>query len=392
MFKHRFKNRAAQRAAALVLGLSFMVAGLTGCGKDDAATTAANATQAATTATTEPATQAPPKDLNVTESSMIDNPTGVMLIMEGMVRNPNTGLWIDEKYANLRPISAQYCNVPQALPVYGLSFADIIYEMVTEARTTRLMPIFTEYDKVEKFEALRSTRHYFNRKTVEYDTIHLFCGASDYANNNDLYGGHYPYLSFVDLIRDPGLHRDDSRIAPYNAYTTPEEVIKQAEKKGYSITHQSFYEPNHKFRDDFKELDGGDSAMKISVPYFKKNLPWFEYNAETQKYDRFQFDGKMIDGQTGEQLSVTNVLVQYVVIKDLAGYESAGSQDIDWTGSGSGYYCTGGKKIPVTWRYNNYSTKWYDADGNEISMNPGKTWVVVAPKTYGDGYDGVEYE
>ncbi len=391
MFKYR-SHKFAHKIVAMALGLSML---LTGCGGGDDSTTEATTAQtttATTEAVTEAATEAHPVGLSVSESSMIDDPSGVILVKEGMVRNPNTGLWIDEKYANLRPISAQYCNVPSALPMYGISFADIIYEMVTEARTTRLMPIFTEYDKVDKFEALRSTRHYFNRKTVEYDTIHVFCGASDYANHNDLYDKHYPYLSFVDLIRDPGLHRDNSRVAPYNAYAYPSEIIQSAINKGYSITHQSFYEPNHKFRDEFEELSNGDSAVKVSVPYFRKNLPWFEYNAATQQYDRFQFEGKMIDGQTGEQLSVTNILVQYVVIRDLAGYEEAGSQDIDWTGSGEGYYCTGGKRIKVTWRYNNYSTRWYDADGNEIHMNPGKTWVIVAPKTYGDGYAGVEYE
>ena len=73
--------------------------------------------------------------------------------------------------------------------------------------------------------------------------------------------------------------------------------------------------------------------------------------------------------------------------------EEAGSQDISWKGSGSGVYCTGGKRINVTWQwFDNYTTKWFDENGEEIKMNPGKTWVIIAPKTYGDGYSGVEYE
>ena len=382
----KIKRKIVYKAAALLLGLSMMV---TGCGSTEDTTTA---TVAATeTITTEKTTQAA-AGLVVSESSMIDDPSGITMVKDGMVRNPLTGLWIDEKYYNLRPISVQYCNVPNALPSYGLSFADIIYEMVTEARTTRLMPIFTEYDKVEKFEAIRSTRHYFNRKAVEYDTIHVFCGASDYANHYDLYWKHYPYLNFVDLIKDPGLNRDNSRVAPYNAYTLPEQVVKQIDAKGYSRTHQSFYECNHKFADKFAPLENGESAMKISVPYFRKNLPWFEYNEADQLYYRYQFEGKHVDGQTGEQLTCTNILVQYVAHKALAGYEEAGSQDIDWTGSGEGVYCTGGKRINVTWRYDNYSTRWYDANGEEIKMNPGKTWVIVSPKTYGDNYKGVLFD
>ena len=383
------KKKYIYKAVAMMLGLTFMI---TGCGSSEDGSTASD-TQPVTENISTEATTTGPAGIHVTEASMINDPSDIILKKDGMVLNPLTGLWIDEKYENLRPISCQYCNVPQALPSYGLSYADIIYEMVTEARTTRLMPIFTEYDKVEKFEALRSTRHYFNRKTVEYDTVHVFCGASDYANHHDLYWKQYPYLEFVDLIRDPGLNRDSTRYAPYNAYTTPAEVLSQMEAKGYSKYHRSYYECNHKFRSDFAELENGDSAVKISVPYFRKNLPWFEYNADEQVYYRYQFEEKHMDGQTNEQLKCTNILVQYVKIKDLAGYEEAGSQDISWKGSGSGVYCTGGKRINVTWQwFDNYTTKWFDENGEEIKMNPGKTWVIIAPKTYGDGYSGVEYE
>jgi len=383
------KNKFIYKAVAMMLGLTFMI---TGCGSSEEGSSVSD-TQSVTGSTTTETSASGPAGIHVTEASMINDPSNITLKKDGMVLNPLTGLWIDEKYENLRPISCQYCNVPQALPSYGLSFADIIYEMVTEARTTRLMPIFTEYDKVEKFEALRSTRHYFNRKTVEYDTVHVFCGASDYANHHDLYWKQYPYLEFVDLIRDPGLNRDGTRYAPYNAYTTPAEVLSQMDAKGYSKYHRSYYECNHKFRNDFAELEKGDSAVKISVPYFRKNLPWFEYNAAEQVYYRYQFEEKHMDGQTNEQLKCTNILVQYVKIKDLAGYEEAGSQDISWKGSGEGVYCTGGKRINVTWKwFDNYTTKWFDENGEEIKMNPGKTWVIIAPKTYGDGYSGVEYE
>ncbi len=48
-------------------------------------------------------------------------------------------------------------------------------------------------------------------------------------------------------------------------------------------------------------------------------------------------------------------------------------------GGGSGYYITNGKAIPVTWKKDstNAPARYYDADGNEITMNQGKTWVCV---------------
>ena len=48
--------------------------------------------------------------------------------------------------------------------------------------------------------------------------------------------------------------------------------------------------------------------------------------------------------------------------------------NIDVNGGGSGYYITNGKAIPVTWKKDstNAPARYYDADGNEITMNQGK--------------------
>ena len=60
--------------------------------------------------------------------------------------------------------------------------------------------------------------------------------------------------------------------------------------------------------------------------------------------------------------------------------------NIDVNGGGSGYYITNGKAIPVTWKKDstNAPARSYDADGNEITMNQGKTWVCVLQDSYAD--------
>lgn len=49
--------------------------------------------------------------------------------------------------------------------------------------------------------------------------------------------------------------------------------------------------------------------------------------------------------------------------------------------SGGGYYVTNGEAIPVTWKKTSMTspTRYYDADGNEIKLNTGKTYIALVP-------------
>jgi len=352
------KMRKILYKSAVMLLCLYML--LTGCG---------------TTGSSGDEQEIPSADLSVTETPMITDPSSVAMIRDGKVENPLTGTWIDKKYLYKRPISVVFENTESSIPQYGILYADIVYEMLSEGNTTRLMPIFTRYDEVEKFLPIRSDLHYFDRKAVEYDAIHVFCGASDYANETDLYGSTYPHLDFIDLIRDPGLNRDDTRFAPHNAYTTPSLIDAQITAKGFSKNHRAYYSDNHKFREEFSMIDG-QVAEVVSIPYFY-NRPWYEYDEEDEVYYRFQFGLRHRDYQDGYHIWCDNILIQLVEYKELEGYDSEGSLDIDWRGSGKGYYCTGGKMIHVTWKYQNYSTKWYTENGEELKLNPGKTWIEV---------------
>ncbi|MEE3496929.1 MAG: DUF3048 C-terminal domain-containing protein, partial [Butyrivibrio sp.] len=50
-------------------------------------------------------------------------------------------------------------------------------------------------------------------------------------------------------------------------------------------------------------------------------------------------------------------------------------------GSGSGYYITNGKAIPITWSKGSETgmTHYYNSAGQEISINRGKTYIGLVP-------------
>ena len=53
---------------------------------------------------------------------------------------------------------------------------------------------------------------------------------------------------------------------------------------------------------------------------------------------------------------------------------------------GSGKYITEGQAIDITWKKDSEwePTHYYDANGNEITLNPGKTWICIIQDTNAD--------
>ena len=363
------------RVTTSLLAASFL---LTGCGSKETDTTASAVpdTQAVSSEAPTAAT------LHFTEPSMIEDATKVSLAKDGMIRNPLTGCWIDERYENQRPISVQISNVLPAVPQTGISRADIIYEMLVEGGITRLNAIITEYDGIEKLGPMRSARHYYDRKALEYDAIFFCWGTSIYAQA-DIDGG-LPNLEAVDLNWEPGGFRSSDRYAPHNAYTNTEGILGRIEKKGFSKEHRNgLYQKMYSFNDEFTPLANGNPAMKVTTKFHNNRQPWFEYNAEDQVYYRFQYGEEQIDDETGYQLAFTNVLIQFAKHTPMPDLPEL--WDIDWTGEGDGYYCTGGKVIPVTWKNVKGVTKWYTMEGSELKMNPGKTWITVFQNSNREG-------
>ena len=60
-------------------------------------------------------------------------------------------------------------------------------------------------------------------------------------------------------------------------------------------------------------------------------------------------------------------------------YEGTEYLNIDCTTGGNGKFITNGKAIDITWEKDSeYGvTRYFDEDGNEITLNQGKTWVCI---------------
>ena len=80
---------------------------------------------------------------------------------EGMYRSEITNEWIDESLKDQRPVAVMVDNEKTALPHYGLTEADVVYEIMNSTangRITRLMAIVKDWGKITQFGSIRSTR------------------------------------------------------------------------------------------------------------------------------------------------------------------------------------------------------------------------------------------
>ncbi len=294
-------------------------------------------------------------------------PSGVNLL---------TGEPMDEKLAAQRPVAIMIGNTVDALPQYGLGQADILYEVPVEGGLTRLMGIYQDYSNLDKIGSVRSCRHYFAYYAIEFDAIYLHYGQASYAEAL-LGSGLVDDLNGLDTKVDSlAFTRDPNRKAPHNAFSTSEGIAAAIEYKEYETQYDENFMGHYLFAEEGKEteLKTGEKAVVVR-PGYVLDKPWFVYNEEDGLYYRFQYKMEHMDENTNEQLAFKNIIFQYSNYHKL----DENYLDVYSSGGGEGKYITNGKAIDITWerKDENSITHYYDANGDELVLNQGKTCVCV---------------
>ena len=349
-----------------------------------------------------------------------NNGPGLMAIGEryekdGKIESYLTGEWIDKDIATRRPLAVMIPNNRNALPQYGISCADVVYEAPMEkCACTRLMGIFQNYGDLEYIEPVRSSRQYFLMESLCYDAIYCNWGlAVPYVGpliNSDLVDNVSASVQGIDVGADEAYARDKERqnqgySLEYTGYLTLEGYEAAVDRLGYDTKYptKNYTYPLQFATDAHKaEYEGYPSSSKI-YPGGNKNQsgangyselnPYFEYNKEDGLYYRFQNDKPHMDEYNGKQVAVTNLIVQFVDGKVL---DDSGYMSFDICGTGEGVLFTNGKAVEITWVKSypvdsdlNYTegvyeqTKYYEqSTGDELILNKGKTWVCLVWDKY----------
>ena len=225
---------------------------------------------------------------------------------------------------------------------------------------------------------VRSCRDYFTYFALDNGAIYVHHGGSPTGYASLTNRG----IENIDGMKDSAFWRDQKRLNTagmyeHSSYTDAEGIKASAESKGYSSEMKvepmfSFYEEETK--------PGGERAPLVTIPYSYYQISQFVFNVETGLYERYQTDKPQIDDQTGETVTAKNVIIQEAEIYIIPG-DDAGRREVSLVGSGKGYLATMGEVVPITWQKTAYNapTQWFDADGNELKLNAGKTWICVCP-------------
>ena len=273
---------------------------------------------------------------------------------------------------NERPVAIMIDNDDKnARPHAGLNEAYLIYEMVVEGGATRFMALLRGVD-TEKLGPVRSSRHYFLDYALEHDAIYTHFGWSPRAESD------IPALGVNNINgvtgSDAGIYWREEKYKGdwHSAYTSIKKIRDHAAKKGYKTETQDT--GSVKFADHYIELTSGKTANTVSLPYSGRYRTGYTYNATTELYEK-SIDGAPHAMQNGEVLAVKNIIVQFVGDTDLG--DGSARRNITTTGSGKGYYITGGAYEEITWSKPSRSgdTIYKRADGSELLISPGKTII-----------------
>lgn len=303
---------------------------------------------------------------------------------EGEIYSFLTGEPVQEETGLRRPLAIMFNNLSVACPQTGISRSGVVYEAPVEGYITRLMGIMENYDDLEKIGSVRSARTYFVHYAVEFDAIYAHIGQA-YNVLPYFKAGKVDYLSGLEGVGNLIFYRTSDRKAPHNAYASGEGVLDGIAYKKYRSDYEEGYEGHYLFADNEVTLEDGEVAEYVE-PGYPTNKPWFEYNEEDGLYYRFQYGKSQIDDLDGEQLTCKNIILQY---SDGRVFDSKGRWDIDETSGGKGKYITNGKMIDITWKKESEWSKtlYFDESGEELKINPGKTWVCIVINTNLDRVD-----
>lgn len=302
--------------------------------------------------------------------------------------NPLTGLASEKDFTGLRPAAIMVNNIAISCPQKGVAEADVIYECLVEGGYTRLMMLSMDYANLGTVGSVRSTRHYYLDFSADYDAIHVHAGGSTYAYDTmDVRVVHN--LDGVNMYLPATFARDPERIKTmgleHSLMTTGAGIVSGIKYKRYRTTTDENFDYPLDFVSQDTSVVFEETASHVRIPYSAVQTTDFVYDAETETYLRYQFNGKThIDQVTEEQLSFENVLIYFCETGRITG-DAKQRIDVGTVGSGTGYYATKGTYTPISWEKDESESpiRFYDADGELLLLNPGKTFISVCP-TYLD--------
>ena len=276
---------------------------------------------------------------------------------------PLTGLPDISGDAAMRPaLTIKIENTPDAMPQWGITKADDVYEEIVNGGITRLAAVFNSSAPTQ-IGPVRSVRPTDTQIVYPLGGIFAYSGGAQYALNSI-------QTAPVKLINESNagtaMFRDTKRQAPHNLYAVGESLFAV----GGTPTPPK---PLFTYRPAGKKVTG--TRVTSFIVGFPSNfsVTW-DWNSSTKSWDRSIFGNADITG-TGERESPKNVIVMFVNYVNGIGTMSSYA---DLQGSGTAQIFTAGKEVQATWSRGPSKSDpvvYKTLSGSVVAMTPGQSWV-----------------
>ncbi len=299
---------------------------------------------------------------------------------DGMYASELTGEWISLDLKDQRPIAVMVDDEKTALPHFGISTSDILYEMVNSTANegvTRFMVMVKDWGSIQQLGSIRSTRPTNLQIFPEWNAVLCHDGGPFWNEN-------FYKNKFVERFSGTFSRVKNGKPREFTEYILPGDLEKNFKNTGYSTTYNEYYHggPHFQFAsrnnpNTLEQYSDSVACTKVTLP-FHHNNPWLEYDESEGVYKYFQYGQPEVDAGNGnKQISFKNLLLQNARMEQLDDhgymmyYPSETNRD--------GIYITNGRAVKVKWTKLNdlEPTRFYDLNGNEMKINVGQSYIAL---------------
>jgi hypothetical protein len=316
-------------------------------------------------------------------------PTLAYMFQNGYPPNidPLTGITLtNPSILDRRPIAVKVSNAPRIVRQWqsGLSLADNVYEEYIEDGLTRFVAVFYGTD-ASRVGPVRSARYFDEHITRMYHAIYVFVGADErvreYLLKTDLL-----YQLFTETDYNcPPLCRNDQVDYWQNAFLDTAGMKPKLAAQGIDNKRQTLAGMYFNTIPPFST----DTASRIYNRFSDYDYSYWQYDAATQKYLRFQDTVDTLNGQepayaplvdtlTDKQVTTDNVVVLFV--RHIHNPQSSGQMYvIDLFNSGQAYIFRDGHVYNALWVRTAFDNllSFTDQSGNPLPLKTGTTFFEV---------------
>lgn len=278
----------------------------------------------------------------------------------------------DPELIERRPLAVMVGNIPGLAETSGIDKACLVFEMLTEGGITRLMPIFLHQD-APVLGSVRSARHYFLDKALEFNAAYAHCGYSPQAKQDI---SSLKVISLNEFYLPQVYWRVRTKKEPHNVYTSTDRLFTELKRRGLLNAPSPV---------QFDFFDGtsqplGAGAKKVVLRFSATYVVEYKWDETAGGYARFVNDKPQRDEESGKQLVAKNILVQFV--DGTRVLDDEGRLDMKLVGQGSGRMFQQSVTYELSWskRSRTEPTNWTDKNGESIRLVRGQSWIEVLPR------------